>query len=217
MKLHINNIVELLSLMVAIFYYPYLKGSFMKWFLPFLGFVFLGEIIANYQRTVLKEQTFQINYLIAITESIFYGYVFYKLNHRVWLRRILLFFIPVSVFGYLLSYFLFKDPLKYIFPNIIISGFCLAAISLFYLYTKFLDDDENLLVSDPGFWIAFGVTLFYSGVSISFSLYKLIMKNNLFLFGERLLNLIPQILSVILYLSISIAIILCKQKRKVLS
>jgi len=189
----------------------------MKWFLFFLGFILLGDMFANYQLTVLKEKTVLINYLIAIIESVFYGYIFYKLSNHLWLKRVILLFIPTSVIGYLVSYLLVKTSLQYFFPNIIISGFCLAAISLFYLYTKFLDDDENLLVSDPGFWIAFGVTLFYSGASISFSLYKLIMKNNLFLFGERLLNLIPQILSVILYLSISIAIILCKQKKKILS
>jgi hypothetical protein len=47
-KNHLHNIAEFISLVIAIFYYPYLKKSFMKWFLPFLGFIFLGELISAY-------------------------------------------------------------------------------------------------------------------------------------------------------------------------
>ncbi len=190
----------------------------MKWFLPFLAFVFFSEVLASYQWYVLKVPTININYLIACVESIFYGYVFYSLSHRVFFKKAILYIVLISEIGYIISFIFFRNNYAYFFGNIIASGFFIAVIALSYLYMKFMDDDdESLLISEPGFWIAFGVSLFYSGVSISFSLYEFMKRNVLILFGEKLINLIPQILSVILYLSISIAIILCKQKKKILS
>lgn len=189
----------------------------MKWWLPFLGFIFLGELFEEYQWGVLRLPTIDINYLIGIVESIFYSYYFYKLTHSSTLKKLILFCVGLSILGYLVSFIFFRKEYAYFFGNIIISGFFLALIALTYLYMKFVDDEENLLISEPGFWIALGVCLFYSGVSISFSLHGIIKNNNLTLFGESLLNIIPRILSVILYLSISISIILCKPKKKIFS
>lgn len=212
-----HNIFELLSFFVAIFYYRYLKGTFMKWFLPFLGFIWVGEFFAYYQNIILKVQAISINYLIGIVESVFYGYIFYNLSQRVILKKAILLFIPVSVLGYFLTYLFGRQFFHHFISNIIISGFFIAAIALAYLYEKFADDDETLLVSEPGFWIAVGVSLFYSGISISFSLYNFIIKHDLSLFGLKLYKLVPRVLSVILYLCISISLILCKKKNKILS
>ena len=217
MQVYVNNIAEFISLLVSIWYYPHLKGSFMKWFMPFLIFIFLGEIYAIYESLVLKQTVIGINYLIAIIESVFYGYIFYNLNHRLFIKKVIILFTTINVISYLLSYYLFPNSFTYFCINIIISGFFFATVSLVYLYAKFVDDEESTLILESGFWIAFGVSLFYSGVSISFSLYDLIKNNNLTIQGESLLNIIPRILSVILYLSISISIILCKPKKKIFS
>ena len=182
----------------------------MKWFLPFLGSIFFGEILAkNTQFGTI------INYLIGVTESFFYGYMFYNLSNKYFVKKIIIYFVPISVLGYLISFFFSNNKSVFFIANIVISGFFLAAIALNYLYEKF-DDDETILISDSGFWIAIGVSLFYSGVSIVFSLHDFIVRNNLTLFNIKLYKLVPRILSVILYLSISISIILCKKKNKTL-
>ena len=212
MLAYLHNIFELLSFFVAIVYYRYLKGSFMKWFLPFLGFVFAGEMFVKFIGSAIL-----VNYLIGILESIFYGYIFYNLSHRLILKKAILFFVPVSVICYLFTYLFYGNLFTYFISNIIISGFFLAAIALAYLYEKFADDDEILLVSEPGFWIAVGVSLFYSGISITFSLYDFIIKHDLSIVGVKLYNIVPRVLSIILYLSISISIILCKKKNRISS
>ena len=74
-----------------------------------------------------------------------------------------------------------------------------------------------MLLNESGFWLAMGVSIFFSGTSIVFALHDLIIKNNLTFFGAKLYNFVPRVLSVILYASISIAIILCKKKTKALS
>lgn len=208
MLAYIHNLFELLAFVVAIFYYPCLKKSYMKWFLPFLGFVFIGESVEKFFNI-----TVIVNYLIGILESVFYGYIFYQLSRRSLLKKLILFFIPISVAGYLICFIFYGKDFSYFIPNIIITGFFLATIALAYLYERFADDD-TLLFAEPGFWIAVGVCLFYSGVSISLSLYDFILKNDLSLFGVKLYSLTTRILSVVLYLSISISIILCKEKKR---
>ena len=217
MQLHVNNIVEFISFLIALFYYSSLKESFMKWFLPFLFFIFLGEIYATYKAIVMKQNVVGVNYLIAIIESVFYGYIFYNLNNRIIIKKIIILFIIASVLGYLLTYLFYQSSFPYFCINIIISGFFIATMALGYLYFKFIDDEESSAIQEPGFWIAFGVSLFYSGISVSLSLYEFIKNNQLNIFGDNLLNIIPRYLSVILYLSISIAIILCKHQKKMSS
>lgn len=189
----------------------------MKWFIPFLGFIFFGELFANYQYYVLKAQSsIRIYYLISIVESFFYGYIFFNLSSKRIVKLLILFFIGFSELVYLISILVKWENIGYFLFSLIVSGFLLATIAFIYLYTKFDNDDETLLITEPGFWIATGVSLFFSGASISFSLYEVINKYSIHLYGQKLYNLMPQILSIVLYLCISIALFLCKQKNKIL-
>ena len=218
MKDYLHNICELIALIVAIIYYPHLKKSFMKWFLPFLAFIFIGELIASYKyyhdRSWLN---IYIYYLIGMAESVFYGYIFYQLNSRRSYKKKILYFIAISTIAYFIGLFFFATGYTYFILTLIISGFFLSLIALGYTYTKFVDDDETLMITESGFWIAVGVSIFFSGISIVLALHDFIVRNNLILFGVKLYNLVPRVLCIILYASISIAIILCKKKNKISS
>lgn len=212
MPSYLYLVFEISSFFVALLNYKYLKNSFMKWFIPFLGFISFTELISyfiyEYEINVIT------NYLIAIVESVFYGYVFYNLSERVLLKKIVLVFIPLSIVSYFFSYFFLGKTFNIFLLNLIISGFIIAVTALSCLYYRFVDDEGMLLIIDPVFWISFGVSLFYAGVCIVFSLYDLIYKYNLSLFGLKLYQFVPRILSMILYLSISISIILWRMKSK---
>lgn len=214
MELHVGNIFEVLSLIIAIRYYPDLKGTFMIWFLPFLLFICCAEFMMKYQWSILRKPPIGINYLIGIIESSFYGYIFYKSSIHPILRKSILCFIPLSIISFSISYYVDSFSYVYFIPNIVVSGFLLAAIALINVYQRYIDDEESNLVSEPIFWVALGVSLFFSSISLSFSLYNLIKLNHLKLFGLNLYSLIPRLSSIILYSSISIAIILCKHQKK---
>jgi hypothetical protein len=156
-----------------------------------------------------------LQYLIGIVESIFYGYIFNNFYTGNTSKMALFFLIFISVSSYLIGFFVDIKNYSYLINALVISGFFLSVVSMVYIYTKVINDDETLLIKEPGFWIAFGVSLFFSGTSIVFCLHDFIVKNNLNLFGVRLYNIIPRILCVVLYSSISIAIILCKKKNKI--
>ncbi len=215
MLIYLHNIFEFISLLVAIIYYRYLKVNYMKWFLPFLGFIFVGEMISIYRGIILRINTITISHLIAIVETIFYGFIFYQLTQQRLLKKCIQFLVPFIVVCYLSSLMINKKDFSYFALIITVSGFFFAAIALIYLYEKFSDDNDIILISEPGFWIAVGVTLFYSGISISFSLYDYILKHNLNVYGVKLYKLAPRIFSIILYSCISISIILCKKKSKI--
>ncbi len=216
-KSHLHNLAELVSFVVAILYYPYLKPSFMKWIVPFLGLIFLGEIIVAYRYYVIHAQSsIGIYYMITVTEFCFYGYIFYQLSSKPILKRIIYFFMSIVVFGHITSFVIYQVEPEHFLIDLVISGFLLTIVAISYIHELFVNDNNPSLIKEPGFWIAIGVSLFFSGTSIVFCLHRFILKNNLTLFGTRLYNLVPGILSVILYLCICKAIILCKGKTKLI-
>lgn len=215
MKWYLNNLAELVCLLIAIIYYPYLKGTFMRWVLPFLIFIFLSELYAKYIGHFLGGTTIKSNYIIGIIESLFYGYVFYTLGRSTLLKKLIRGLIIISVFCYVVSLFFFSSNPYLLYINLVVSGLILSFISLVYLYSRFLDDNSGSLIEEPEFWIAFGVSIFFSGVCIVFSLHDTIVKNDLSIHGLKLHHFVPRVLSVILYLSISIAIIQCKKKTRI--
>ncbi len=145
----------------------------------------------------------------------FYGYVFYQSCHNFFLKRLIFIFIFFCIDMNLLCLLFYRNNTFYFSRTLIISGFFLAAVALMYIYEQSINERTTVLVYEPGFWIAFGVSLFFSGISIVFSLHGFIMRNNLLLFGIRLYKIVPRVLCIILYSSISIAIILCKKKNRI--
>lgn len=215
MKFHINNLAELFSLGVAIIYYPYLKNSVMKWFLPFLAFVFVGEMYAKYVGYMLGKSNIEIYGFITIVESVFYGYFFYTITAKEFWKKIVFIISLINISISVIFFFFISDNPSHLFINLIFLSICFSFISLTYIYSKFVSDEAAYLLGEPGFWVAFGVTLFFSGVSVVFSLHDFSMKHNLTFLGVKLYHIVPQILSLPLYLSISTAIVLCKKKTRI--
>lgn len=206
--------VELLSVIIGFVYYPYLKKSFMRWVLPFLIFIFFSEIVARvvggYTNNNLKIYCF-----ISIAESLFYGYFFYNATKIIQFRKLILILTFLSVLGFVSSLIILHKNIHFLYLNFVITGFFLSFMALGYIYIRFLDDQNFYLITDPVFWVALGVSLFYSGTSVVFIMHDLIRVKRLWFMGLSLHNVVPQFLSVLLYLSISIAIIQCKKKTRI--
>lgn len=213
----IHNIAEFISLLIAIFYYPYLKRSFMKWFVPFLGFIFFSELFAKYQIFILKEHTLKTYYAVFLIETLFYSYLFYSLCSESIIRKIILYVTSVAILIYVISFWMFDNYVDAFYFNLTIQGFALSFVSLTYLYSYVTNFEKTILINEPGFWLAFGVTIFFSVSTISMALHDIIIKSHVVFLGRKLHNIISQILSIFLYSSISIAIILCKKKARISS
>ncbi len=218
LKNYIHDITEFIALVISIYHYKYLRVTFMEWMLPFLLFIFLGELINKYFfLNNLQHQGIILSYIIGLVESLFYSFIFYKLTDSNLLKKIILLSATLIVLTDIVGVVFFQQNLTYYINSLIFSGLSLSFIALTYVYIKFTTDNYAIALNEPGFWIAFGISLFFSGTSIVFCLHGFIVKYNLNLFGVRLYSIVPRILCVILYLSISIAIILCKKKTKISS
>jgi hypothetical protein len=187
----------------------------MKWFLPFMGFIFISELYMIFQTRVLREEPIKINFIIAIVESFFYGFIFYQLFENKFFKKCLLVFTYLSVLLYVVAYLYNGKTLKYFLDVIMIYGFGLTAFAMLYLVNNFTDDSKSRYLTQSGFWISVGIALFYSGVSVAFPFFYFIKENNINILGEKIVIIIPRVLCFILYLCLSISIILCKRQTKV--
>ncbi|MEN9686700.1 MAG: hypothetical protein RLZZ28_2486 [Bacteroidota bacterium] len=184
----------------------------MKWFLPFLAFIFFAELMAKSKFVLWNSSNLILYYIISIVESIFYGYVFYQLFERFSIKWLVIFLTSFILTAYFVAPLFFGFNHSTFLTTLLTSGFFLTGIALWYLFSEFFPETDKILIHEPGFWISFGVSIFFSGNSIVFSMYTFIIRNELSLFHLPLYNFVPRLLCIVLYSSISIAIILCKKK-----
>lgn len=213
---HIHNIIELLSFLLALRYRANVQTTFLKFAPLFLGFIFSCDLIMAIQRLMkLTTSNIWFNHLVCIAEVLFYGFVFYSLSNKLIIKRVILFCMIILPVLNLIGVFLCSSTIY--FSNVFfLSSIILSGIALSYIYNSFVSESTLPDNRVSGFWIAFGVSIFYSGVSIVFILHDLIEKHHLHILGVKLYQLVPRLLSVVLYVSISIAIILCRQRKSIL-
>lgn len=184
----------------------------MRWCVPFLAFIFVGELIAKYEGRVLGLDNYNIYYILFIGESVFYAYIFYNFTSSSGLKKVIIYLTIPTVINYLIGFCFYLSVSRYIYVSSMIASFLLVVISLSYLYLKCIDNDTVWLVSEPGFWVSLGVSLFYSVLCLAYSLSHLVRTYDLYFFGQKFYNWIANVMCIVLYGSISVGIILCKRK-----
>jgi len=219
MLIYLSIIFESLAFIVSIFCIKKNKGSTIEWMSLFLFYSLLTECLGVYFNYYLHKPTTPIYLVYQIVSCCFYSYLFYKLlNNYRYIRFFILAFAIINslIFGYI--FFFISNFIEFNYKMKIIDGIYFVCISCIYLYAQFMDDDlEELLVKKSGFWIAAGLLLFYSAYSIVITLHPITSKNKIFVFGLPLHNFFAQVLSVILYICFSAAMIVWKPKTTTLS
>jgi hypothetical protein len=206
---YLHVISELAACIAAAYFHNYLRKSFMKWFLPFFSLLFVGELTAK-----MWIYSFEIYYIIGVAEVVFYGFIFYNLFEEKRSRYLTVLLMLIAGFAYLVTYLVLdtKPYQTFYAGNVLFFGFAITIIALIYLNQLLKTEDR--VIGKPGFWIAFGVIVFFSGISIVLSLYSFIVANDLRLFDIKLYNIIPRLLCPILYGSFIVSMILYKREMK---
>jgi hypothetical protein len=107
---------------------------------------------------------------------------------------------------------------EYNYKITMVFGIYISVLSCYYLYQQFKEDDlDILLIKQPGFWLAAGLLIFYSGMSTIYALHPFTSKYNLEIFGLKLHQFFAQLLSVFLYSCLSAAMLLWKNKTRISS
>ena len=219
MKIGIYNVFELLALLVSLYTYRKNKGSFLQWMPLFMFFIVYAEMGAAYFADVLDKPNTHIYLWVNVFITFYYNYCFYSLFEK---RKVLQYitmgsaalfvFLLLTIFFFMTEYSEYKNKLSMAF------GIYISVIACIYLYQQFKEDDlEILLIKQPGFWIAAGLLIFYSGMSTVYALHPFTAQKNLFIFGIKLHQFFARVLSVFLYSCLSVAMILWKNKTKISS
>lgn len=204
---------EFLSLAIALISYSRLKNTFMVYFIPFLVILISSEIIAwHSSNTVI---------LYAILNPLthcFYAFIFCNYIISIKQKRIFIYVAAIYCMLCVTGHF-FDDSQYSLFYYLIASGGLMQVyFSCTFFYQYLTSDDITLMKKwDSGLWIASGLLIFYSAVTICFSLHGYIKENELKIFGLYLYHIIPRVLSPILYSCLCISFILWKNPKEILS
>ncbi len=208
-NLAIHHYFEFLSLLVSIYCYRRLRNSFMIAFIPGLAVNFFVEVLTTYLSVIGKgHSTIWIYNLFVPLTLLFYTYIFYKFAVYPFQKRLLIglygLYLGICLLDYLWlgSLFVFNN-------KIFAGGGIIQVVFACSYYFQYLQDDDNL--KDPkwtsGLWIASGLLIFFTGITIVFALPNFIYYNKLQIGGLPLYQVIPRILCVILYSCLSIAFV----------
>jgi hypothetical protein len=92
-------------------------------------------------------------------------------------------------------------------------GFAITFYGLLFLSRYFnLDSSTEEKFWRPLLWITTGIVTFYPVISISVTFQKILAVNQATLYGLKLYQVIPQIMSIFMYSCFSYAFYLCRKK-----
>jgi hypothetical protein len=160
--------------------------------------------------------TLYIYNILVPLSSLFYGYTLYHLctSHR---KKMFIRYGTAAFALYALINFLFIEGPNNFNMHAAIIGWTLIAICCYLCLDEYFRNDESSPLAKAGFWIAAGLLLYNSGNSLCFSLYEYIKNNNLTFIGEKLYNIVPRLLSVVMYSAFAYAFILCRLRNHPIS
>lgn len=155
-------VLQLITALIGSIYYYKYKNTFLKYFLIFLWYIAINDIIGY----ILNNNSFEVAWLYNIYYLIVFNYLIFLFRnylsnkrHKKWIIiLIILYNLSVLINSFFENYF---DEFS-IMPYIIGASFVIISIILYYVdilnSEKVLYVNKNLL-----FWISIGVLIYYSG------------------------------------------------------
>lgn len=210
MKFSIQHYFEFLSLLVSLLCLKKLKNSFMIFFVPYLLLILEIEILAKYLHVTYALSTGWMYNILNLISHFFFAFIFYMFSTAKEHRQTIILLTATYIISSLTYYFY----TSFAFNNYIIAygGIIQVIFACIHFYEYLLHDyyvkEKHY---SAGLFIAAGVLIFYSGITICLSLYNYILLNQLMIFNTPLYNIIPRYLSIILYSCISIALIVWRK------
>lgn len=219
MQLTVTFGFEVLSLIVAIFFYIRKRDKLLLYFIPFLLLTVLVEFTGWWWTVNGGTWKFAMYNIFTPIEFIFYASLFYIHFKNPLFKKIILWFYPLFILSFALNIGLLQG-LNKTFNNYIflLGSFCILVFCCFFFYESVLPDKIDQQLSKlPFFWVCSGLLINYLGSVIINALFEYLTSNDLQLEGKRIYIIINNSLNVILYSSFCIAFYLCPNNKKTYS
>ena len=184
------NALELIAIIIGFVHYHKYKHTLLKYFLWFLCYGFLSEMIGFLVSYVFKQNNVIIFNIYTLVQYEFFLWLFYKhfktVQYKILTKSIGLF----TGFSFIINSIFFQD----IFTtfqsySLLLGGFFLI-ITIILFFTELLNSDVILMVKNLLiFWVAVGILLFQLGLIPVFIATKYINYSNGNTYGYILLIL----------------------------
>lgn len=202
----------LLSVLVAFWARQSLKGRSLWPLLPYLFLVFCQEVIARYYFKPNHIPTGLLYNIYITLSTVFFSFLFYRIIGDKKFKTIILILLSaylIAVFG---IHIYLRSPQDYNMPLGLAGGFvitCYATLFLFHYFT--IDSTKEQKKWLPAVWISIGIVVFYPVVSIAYALRKEILFHNITIWGLKLYQAMPQLMSIFMYSCFAYAFYLCRR------
>lgn len=161
--LYITNFLQLLAVIFAIVYYKKYSQSPEKYFLFFLWYTFLIDLLGAVVGDVFKQNNYWVYNSYIITSFLFYFGWYYTILRRQNFKKTVLVFAGVFIAVAIISLFL-ESWKEYHAFTFVVGAVFLLVLTLFHFH-QLLNSDEVLIVKHKlSFWISTGLLLFYMGM-----------------------------------------------------
>jgi hypothetical protein len=177
---YILNVTEIIAFLTGVFFLKKNKHNNWKWFVFYLGFILLSEVIGKTVRFLHFNNQYIYSYILIPIEFIFFHWLYYQYSTLKEKRRIIVSLI-LYIFSFIIEEIFFDESRKFFFLSF--SYTIGNAVLLFIIFQYFfrLINSERILYfyQEHLFWISCGLLLFYLGTSPYFGLYNYLRNGHL--------------------------------------
>lgn len=145
--------------------------------------------------------------------TLFFAVVYYQIPFNWPVRRLIISLSIVFTMATTITFCCIQSIHIYNAYLSLAGGFLISVFGILFLFNYFkLDNHTEEKKWLPVLWITIGVVAFYPVVNISFALYKYLLAYKATVFGLKLYRLIPQLMSIFMYVCFTRAFYLCSKK-----
>ena len=215
MWLHFSYLACLLtSCVFAFIFQKGLKSRQLSLFPFYLLLVFGQELLAHL--LVKQDSSYSTGFIYNIynpVNALFFAIFYYRIPFNVPARKLIGALVLVFFTAVLFTFCFIQSILVYNNYLSLAGGFLITLCGILFLFNYFkLDNHTEEKKWLPVIWITIGIVAFYPVVNISFGLYKSLLAYEATVFGMKLYRLIPQLMSIFMYVCFIRAFYLCRKK-----
>lgn len=204
----------LLSALAATWYWKSLKKMQLILFVPYLWYVTLQEwaiFILTKLEIIYKTALFYNIYRPLSATAFFLIFHRLKANNPQTKTLIQQLYIGYVLFAILLLAIVpLTEMNRYLS---LATGFVISSYALLFLFSYFnLDDSKEEYKWYPVIPISIGLLAFYPVVNISFTFYSHLLRSEALIFGTKVYQFVPQVMSLFMYSCFTYAFYLCKKR-----
>lgn len=183
-------IVIFITFVIGVLNFKKFRASTLKYFVFFIGYVLISEIIAN-SLSVQKISTVVVNNSYFVGSNLFYLFFYSRILTKLKYKKLAYIFAGVFVLSVFMNTIFFQTFINAIQTYSLILGMLFVSILIILFFSEIMNSDKILVLKKLTiFWISIGVLLFNLGIIPVLVVGELIQWSGIFDYILLLLNVL---------------------------